>query len=254
MWNALLDVCAEGLRQLALLVGDWGLAIIIVTIVIRMALFPLQRRQYHSNFKMRQLQPKMKQIQEQYAGDQQKISEETMKLYQEGGSNPLTGCLPMLIQLPIFIILFQVLRNRILTGENGAVSFYQVLPDLTISTPDAWEYGFLFFLPYLIFAILFVVVSVIPMFLQMRQNPQQAGQTTVMLVVMGALFIWMAYISPAGVVLYWTFSSGIAAGQQFFTNRSLERKYEEEEEEITIKPVEVNVERREKKKRPTKKH
>ena len=94
MWDSILNGCAWLLAQLAHLVGDWGLAIIIVTLVIRLALFPLQRKQFKSSYDMQKVQPKLQEIQTLYAGDQQKIQEETMKIYQETGFNPLAGCLP----------------------------------------------------------------------------------------------------------------------------------------------------------------
>lgn len=255
MWDSILNGCAYALAQLANLVGDWGLAIIIVTLVIRLILFPLQRKQYKSSFEMQQVQPKLQEIQKLYAGDQQKIQEETMKVYQETGFNPMAGCLPMLVQMPIFIILFQVLRWKI--GDyavNGKkVSFYNILPDLTQTVPDAWNQDIVYAIPYIIFMVLFIGLSMGPMILQFKQNPQNRSQSMMMTGVMGVMFIWMAFVSPAGVMLYWALSSGFGFAQQLLTQRRLKQEQEKKEEEIVIKPVKVNVERREKKKRPKKK-
>lgn len=255
MWDSILNACAYALAQLANLVGDWGLAIIIVTLIIRIVLFPLQRKQYKSSFEMQQVQPKLQEIQTLYAGDQQKIQEETMKVYQETGFNPMAGCLPMLVQMPIFIILFQVLRWKI--GDyatNGAkVSFYNILPDLTQTVPDAWNQDIVYAIPYIIFMVLFIGLSMGPMILQFKQNPQNRGQSMMMTGVMGIMFIWMAFVSPAGVMLYWALSSGFGFAQQLLTQRRLKNEQEKKAEEIVIKPVKVSVERREKKKRPTKK-
>lgn len=256
MWDSILNGCAWLLAQLAHLVGDWGLAIIIVTLVIRLALFPLQRKQFRSSFKMQEVQPRLQEIQQLYAGDQQKISEETMKIYRETGFNPLSGCLPMLVQMPIFIILFQVLRWKIgdYATSDMAVSFYHILPNLTQTMADAYNAsGLGYAVPYGIFFVLFVGFSVAPMALQLRQNPQSKNQTMLMLVFMGFMFLWMGAISPAGVLLYWALSSGFGFVQQLITNRTLRKEREQREEEILVKPVVVNVERREKKKRPTKK-
>jgi YidC/Oxa1 family membrane protein insertase len=257
MWDGILNGCSYFLNWLANLVGDWGLAIIIVTLAIRLILFPLQRKQYKTTFAMKEFQPKIQRIQELYAGDQQKIQEETMKVYRETGFNPLSGCLPLLIQMPIFIILFQCLRWKLYNFEG--VSFYNILPVLTQTVPEAVKQAtgngtFAYCIPYILFAILFVACSVVPMIIQMKQNPQQKSQTMMMLVMMGIMFIWMAYISPAGVILYWSLSSAFAVCQQLITNKSLEKQKEEHEEEVSVKPIEVNVERRVKKQRQHKSH
>ena len=94
----------------------------------------------------------MQEIQTLYAGDQVKIQQEMQKLYQETGFNPLAGCLPMLIQMPIFIILFQVLRDKIgqYAGGDLAISFYNILPNLTQTVPDAFNQGVTYAIPYII--------------------------------------------------------------------------------------------------------
>ena len=172
MWDSILNGCAALLYQLAQLVGDWGLAICIVTVIIRLLLFPVQQKQLKSTFGMQELQPKIKALQEKYADDQQRLSEEMMKLYQEVGFNPLAGCLPMLIQMPIFIILFQTLRFKLADYQiegQLAVSFYNILPDLTLTVPDSG-----FGLWYCVFGILFIVLSVGPMGYQLiKQNTNQ---------------------------------------------------------------------------------
>ena len=262
MWDGILNGCAWLLTQLANLVGDWGLAIIIVTLIIRLALFPLQRKQFRSTYEMQKFQPKIQEIQQRYEGDQQKIQEETMKLYQETGFNPLAGCLPMFVQMPVFIILFQVLRWKIPVGS----SFYSIIPDLRMSAftadtqngiPAAMDSGIEFALPYIILCLLFIVLSMSPMIYQYWQNKDNpnSSQSLMMTGVMGIMFIWMAWISPAGVMLYWALSSGFGLAQQFITQRNLKNQDEKIEEELRpVKPVEVTVERRQKKKRPRKSH
>lgn len=256
MWDGILNGCAAALYELAKLVGDWGLAIIIVTLIIRLLLFPIQRKQLKSSFQMQQVQPRMQEIQTLYAGDQIKIQQEMQKLYQETGFNPLAGCLPMLIQMPIFIILFQVLRDKIgqYAGGELSVSFYNILPNLTQTVPDAFNQDIVYSIPYIVMMLLFIGLSVTPMILQMKQNPQNRSQMTMMMGIMGIMFTWMAFISPAGVMLYWALSSGFALAQQLITQRVLKREAAEKEEAAPAKPIKVNVERREKKKRPTKKH
>ena len=256
MWDGILNGCASVLYELAKLVGDWGLAIIIVTLIIRLLLFPLQRKQLKSSFQMQQVQPRMQEIQTLYAGDQVKIQQEMQKLYQETGFNPLAGCLPMLIQMPIFIILFQVLRDKIgqYAGGDLAISFYNILPNLTQTVPDAFNQGVTYAIPYIIFMLLFIGLSIAPMLIQLRQNQQNKSQMTMMLGLMGIMFIWMSFISPAGVMLYWALSSAFGLAQQLITQRILKKEAAEKEEAAPAKHIKVNVERREKKKRPTKKH
>ena len=256
MWDGILNGCAAALYELAKLVGDWGLAIIIVTLIIRLLLFPIQRKQLKSSFQMQQVQPRMQEIQKLYAGDQVKIQQEMQKLYQETGFNPLAGCLPMLIQMPIFIILFQVLRDKIgqYAGGELSVSFYNILPNLTQTVPDAFNQDIVYSIPYIIMMVLFIGLSVTPMILQMKQKHQNRSQMTMMMGIMGIMFTWMAFISPAGVMLYWALSSGFALAQQLITQRVLKKEAAEKEEAAPAKPIKVNVERREKKKRPTKKH
>ena len=162
----------------------------------------------------------------------------------------------MLIQMPIFIILFQTLRFKLADYQiegQLAVSFYNILPDLTLTVPDSG-----FGLWYCVFGILFIVLSVGPMGYQLiKQNTNQNNEsmTWMMLIFFGLMFIYMAWISPAGVILYWALSSGLGFVQQLVTNRVLKKKREEEIAELNLpEKIEVDVERKIRKKRPHKKH
>mgnify|MGYP000756957856 FL=1 len=109
MWDAFKDaifICIEFFYNF---VHDWGLAIVIVTLIFRLILFPLMQKQIKSTFQMQKFSPLMQEIQTKYADDKQRQSVEMQKLYAESGFNPLAGCLPMILQMPIFIALFQVL-------------------------------------------------------------------------------------------------------------------------------------------------
>lgn len=256
MWDGILTGCADFLNWLAHLVGDWGLAIIIVTLVIRLILFPIQRKQTKSSLQMQKVQPRMQEIQTMYAGDQVKMQQEMQKLYQETGFNPLSGCLPILVQMPIFIILFQVLRNKIGLYESSElhVSFYDILPNLTQTVPDAFQVGITYSIPYIIVMLMFIGFSVAPMIMQLKTNNQNKNQSLMMLSIMGLMFCWMAFISPAGVMLYWALSSCFGFAQTLITQHRLKKEDAEKEAQEPAKAIKVNVERREKKKRPTKKH
>ena len=106
MWDVFKDWIFEAINFFYGLVGDWGLAIIIITVIFRIIVAPLMHKQAKSNFKMQKIQPQIAKLQEKYAGDQVRIGQETQKLYAEAHFNPLAGCLPMLLQMPIFIALF----------------------------------------------------------------------------------------------------------------------------------------------------
>ena len=109
MWEWFKDFIFDVISFFYNLCGDWGMAIIIVTIIFRIIVSPLMHKQAKSNYQMQKIQPQIAKIQEKYADDRIKLGEETQKLYAEAKFNPLAGCLPMLLQMPIFIALFQVL-------------------------------------------------------------------------------------------------------------------------------------------------
>jgi YidC/Oxa1 family membrane protein insertase len=109
------------------LCGDWGLAIVLITIMFRILILPITMRQMKTTYVMQKMQPKIKEIQEKYADDKPRQQEEMMKVYSEAKFNPLSGCLPMLLQMPIFMALFQVLRE-LDTLISGAGHPEYVLP------------------------------------------------------------------------------------------------------------------------------
>ena len=232
--------------------GDWGLSIVFITIVFRMLIYPITRKQFKSSYLMQKLQPKMQEIKEKYADDPQRQQQEQMKLYQEAKFNPLAGCLPMLLQMPIFIALYQVLRDlpdRIGTGES--VSFYGLVPDLTISTGMVFtEKGIIAVIPYIIMLLLFAASIVIPMLLQ----PNSDKNTKIMMSVMSVVMLWFGWSVPAGVLLYWDISSYIGVAQQQFSRHAMQRKDKQAEEAVAdIAPIKVEVDRAERKARPKKK-
>lgn len=249
MWTWFKDIIFAWISFTQGLVGDWGLAIIIITVIIRIILTPLTARQYKSTYEMQKIQPKITELQKRYADDKQRLNEETMKIYADKKYNPLAGCLPIIIQMPIFIALYRVLYERIPAGA----CFYGVVPDLTASPSSVWSFsyeGFMAALPYIILVILFAVSILIPMLMQPNQN----SSTKFMAIIMTLMMIWFGWIAPSGVLLYWVASAYIGLGQQFVIRRMLKRRDKAEEEAvIEITPVQVDVERREHKARPRKK-
>ena len=236
---------------------DWGLAIIIVTIIFRIIVAPLMHKQAKSNYAMQKVQPKIQALKDRFPDDPTRQSQEMQKIYAEMKFNPLAGCLPMLLQMPIFIALFQVLREMGDRIGEGTYSFYNLVPNLVTTPSQAFGEGFGTFVPYLILMIIFAGATFLPMVLQQlkTENTQQKNQTLMMGAIMSLMMLWISWGSPAGVLLFWGASSLIGIGQNQLTLarcRAADRR-KEEEEALVVKPIEVNVTRKEKKKRPKKK-
>jgi YidC/Oxa1 family membrane protein insertase len=247
MWDWIISFlysCIEGLESF---VGDWGLAIIIFTVIIRLLLLPLTFKQQKSMADMQAVTPMLQEMQTKYADDPQRLNEEMTKFYAEHKFNPLAGCLPMLIQMPIFFALFSVLRDHV----PAEAAFYSILPSLSSNAGGILSAsGFVAAIPYIIFVLLFGILTFLPMYLQQNSN----SMTKSMGVVMTIMMLFVGWTSPAGVVLYWVVSSGWAVIQQqlIFKKKKVEVA-EQQKIEAATKPVEVDVVRREHKPRPRKK-
>jgi YidC/Oxa1 family membrane protein insertase len=203
---------------------------------------------------MQKLQPLLAEIKEKYANDPQRQQEETMKVYQEMKFNPLSGCLPMILQMPIFLALYGVLRElptyieRYHPGTADSATFYRLIPDLSAAPKEMFDPQNIFaVVPYIILMLLFGVSMLIPLLL----NKTKERQTLMMTGVMAVVMIFVGWSAPAGVLLYWDVSSLLGAAQQALSRRLLDKK-DAEEEAVEIKPVKVEVERKEKKNRPKK--
>jgi YidC/Oxa1 family membrane protein insertase len=176
-------------------VPNWGAVIIIFSALMKLVFFPLTYSGMKSMKRMQMLQPKLKKIQEQHKGDQARISRETMALYKEHGANPLSGCLPLLIQMPIFFALYQVLVNTI---ELRQAPFLLWLADLSVKDPY-------YVLP---------VLMGIAMFVQQKLttvDPKQKMMVYIMPVFMAFIFLSM----PAGLNLYWLTNNVLSIGEQY---------------------------------------
>lgn len=254
MWDMLLNVTFEVIHFFYNFCQDWGMAIILVTVIFRILLVPLMHKQIKSSYYMQKMQPLMMEIRQKYKNDPLRMNEEIQKLYAEGNFNPLAGCLPMLLQAPLFMLLFQVLQNMQTRIQGSTYEFYALVPNLTESPSVAFQAGFVHFIPYLILMIIFAGATFLPMILMQRnQEPAQRRQMIMMASIMTVLFLFLGWSSPAGVLLYWGTSSLISILQTQLTMRYLKRKDEEHAAEvIDIEPVKVDVTRKSKKKRPTK--
>ena len=204
-----------------------------------------------STAKMQVLQPKMMEIQERYADDPERQMEEMRKFQAENDFNPLGGCLPMLLQMPIFFALFHVAKN-----VPANASFLNILPYISMSVKDAvTTLGFPAAAPYVLFDIGFGVMTLLQMLMNIKNVPEeQRQQNIIMGVMMGAMMIWFGWSVPAAVLLYYVTSAiWQVIQQQVVTKRVIAKVKAETEAKMAEQPVEVNVERRERKPRPKKK-
>ncbi|EIA39809.1 hypothetical protein RLTM_03746 [Thermus parvatiensis] len=179
--------------------GNWGLAILFLTLVVRLLLWPLMHQQFKSMAEIQRLQPLIQKINEKYKDDPNKRAEATMKLYQEHKVNPAAGCLPLLIQMPILFILWKVIANY----EFGQGFLW--IPDLAL--PD----------PYYILPILYVASTFLSTWLSAHGNRDLIRQS----LFMNLIFVFLVLQFPSGVTLYWVFSTLIGLVQQWLINKSL---------------------------------
>ncbi len=196
-------------------VNNFGVAIMALTLIIRLAMFPIAQRQFGSMAQMRLVQPKMKALQDRYKDDKPKMQQELMKLYKDEKINPLAGCLPILIQIPIFYALYKVLM---LTIEMRHQPFILWIKDL--SAPDPLHilnlFGLLPFTPPSILSIgVLAVILGITMFLQFRLNPQATDPVQQQVFkIMPWLFMFIMAPFAAGLLLYWITNNILSIAQQ----------------------------------------
>ena len=215
VWIPLLDGLLWLLDFFFGFVGDYGVAIIMVTILMRLAMIPLTTKQARSTYEMQRIQPKIKEIQKKYKDDKQKQQEELMKFYSENKINPFGGCLPMMLQMPIFIALFTVLRNM---EDPGG--FWIILPDLSVSAGTVLSAdGILAAVPYVIFVGLFGLSAWLPQKMMSQDSQQQK-----MGIYMALMMLYFGWISPGGVLVYWVTSSAWQVGQQAVMLRVMGRE------------------------------
>lgn len=251
MWDWIVQLVGNILSALQGVVGDWGLAIIVLTFIIRILLTPLMAKSSASTARMQLVQPKIDEIKTRYADDPEKMAEETRKLYSEIKFNPLGGCLPMILQMPIFFALFTVARQ-----VPADASFFSILPSLGSSVSEmVATQGINGAAVYILFDILFGVLSFIPMLLNAQtQSEQNRSQSIMMGLVMAGMMMWFGWSVPAAVLLYYNTSAIWQVLQQrFIMSRVMRKARADAEAEMEHAPVEVDVVRREHKKRPRKK-
>ncbi|ACE84210.1 membrane protein insertase YidC [Cellvibrio japonicus] len=185
--------------------GNWGLAIIGLTLSVKLLFFPLSAASYRSMAKMRKLQPKLLELKERYGEDRQKFSQEMMKLYKTEQVNPFGGCLPLLIQMPVFIALYWVLMESV---ELRHAPFFGWIEDLSRMDPY-------FVLPIIYGATMWIMQKLNPQ----PTDPMQARIMNMLPFVFTFMFLWF----PAGLVLYWVTNNLLSIAQQYVITRQIER-------------------------------
>lgn len=254
MWDVFKDWIFDVIQFFYNVCGDWGLAIIVVTVIFRVLISPLMHKQTKSTYGMQKVQPLIQELQTKYGDDPQRLNQEMQKLYAEVKFNPVAGCLPMLLQMPIFIALFQVLSEMGSRTHGTTYEFYNLVPSLVTTPSQAFADGIGTFIPYVILMIIFAGATFLPMVLQQaNNNSAQRKQMIIMAAVMSLFMLWISWNSPAGVLLFWGASSLLGIAQQRVSLRIMKRRDAEQEEVIEVKPIEVDVTRKTKKPRPKKK-
>jgi YidC/Oxa1 family membrane protein insertase len=193
------------LKHIHAILGNWGFSIICLTILIKLLFFPLSAASYKSMARMRAVAPKLAILKEQHGDDRQKMSQAMMELYKKEKINPLGGCLPIVVQMPVFLSLYWVLLESV---EMRQTPWMFWITDLSIKDP-------FFILP---------IIMGVTMFIQQRLNPappdpMQAKVMKLMPIVFTFFFLWF----PAGLVLYWITNNTLSILQQWYITRSIEK-------------------------------
>ena len=193
------------------MVSNWGISIILLTVLIKLLFYPLSAASYRSMGQMRELAPRLQSMKEKFGDDKKKMQQAMMELYKTEKINPLGGCLPILVQIPVFIALYWVLLGSV---ELRGASFMW-LPDL--SKPDTL-FGNLWFLPLGPLPILMAA----SMFLQTKLNPKPTDPMQAkLMMMMPIIFSFFFFFFPAGLVLYWLVNNILSIAQQWYVNKKI---------------------------------
>ena len=243
IWHVLVGAIFSMLVFFYQALGSAGLAIIALTILVRIVLIPLTWKQTKSMVEMQRIQPMIKDLQKKYKNDPEKLQAETMKFYQENKVNPLGGCLPLLVQMPVFIALYQVLSavgnptklaglglpvTGALTASVPPPTFYFIIPNLALTPQQVFNaslghgvtvMGVVGMIPYIVLILLFSLSIYIPQ----RMTTTDPSQQRIGLI-MAVMFLWFGWLAPAGVLLYWVVSSTWQVVQQWLTMRMMNKE------------------------------
>ena len=249
IWSGASELLLTILEFFYGLTNSFGLAIVLLTIAVRIVLYPLNQKQMTSMQQMQKIQPRLKVLQEKYANDKEKLNQETMRLYKENKVNPAAGCLPLLVQLPILILLFNVLRTYDFAGGSfmgiilGSSTTAGLAQAVGVAADPTGNYGVMSVLTgilknpaglsnaglYIGNLILLISISFLTWAQQKLSsgtNPQMAMMNTVMPFFMAFICLSM----PGGVMLYWGLSSLMGVVQQYFVMSKTKQ-------ELQVKPA-----------------
>jgi len=204
------------------IVKNYGIAIILLTLLVKILFFPLTKKGSEATFRMQALTPKIQEIQEKYKNNPQKLRVEMGNFYSKEGYNPISGCLPMLLQIPIFFAMYNLFNNHF--DLRGAEFIPGWIPDLSV--PEAiWNFPSNFKLPFLGWTALrilpFIYVASQLLYGKVTQAPgqQSNSQMKMMLYVMPIVFFFVLYNMPSGLLVYWIFSNMLTLVQQVIINK-----------------------------------
>lgn len=219
----LLKLCLENINRV---VNNWGVSILIMTLIMRLLFFPLTKKSSKATRKMQEMQPKIKELQEKYKGNPQRLNTEMTQFYQAAGYSPLSGCLPMLIQIPFLFAMFALFNNYF--EFRGALFIPGWIPDLS-SGDSVWKFGTA--LPLLgwtdlrILPVIYVASQLV--FSKVTQAGPQDNNNPSMKIMMYAMplfFFFLFYNAPSGLLLFWTFSNVLMLLQQIVINKALNKE------------------------------
>ncbi|MFO0998492.1 MAG: membrane protein insertase YidC, partial [Alphaproteobacteria bacterium] len=205
-----------GLLEINKVTGNFGLAILVLTVFVKLLFFPLANKSYRSMSRMKALQPELTKLRERYAEDKQRMQQEMMALYKREKVNPASGCLPILVQIPVFFCLYEVLY---VTIEMRHAPFFGWIKDL--SAPDPTTLFNLFGLiayqpPHYLMIGAWPLIMGVTMFLQQKLNPQPPDPIQARLfLMMPVIFTVILASFPSGLVIYWTWNNLLSIAQQW---------------------------------------
>ena len=216
-------------------VGNFGVAILLLTICVRILLFPVANKAYVSMSKMRKLQPEMLKLRERFKDDKVRFQQETMALYKREKANPVAGCFPILVQIPVFFALYKVL---LVSLEMRHAPFFWWIQDLSAPDPMTLITGFGYLdwpAPHFLLIGIWPLIYAFTLFLQQKLNPQPMDPIQAkILLALPLIFLFMFAQFPAGLVIYWTWNNVLSIAQQYaimrrmgVTKAALHKEHEE---------------------------
>ena len=245
MWSSLITIATKLLTILYSFTHNYGVAIILLAILIRLILYPLMQKQMVSMREIQKIQPLMKAVQDKYKNDKERLNKELMALYKEHKVNPMSGCLPLLIQMPILILLFQTLRvfeyldpitNNVAGGFLWIAKYYNVienggtitkaglaLSERLITLPGNGIFGlqYIGILPFLVAGLMYIQQKMTSTEGTTGKDGGSAQQTQKMMTILMPLMIgFMSFSLPSGLTLYWFTSTLLGIGQQYIINKN----------------------------------